>query len=210
MNNNAYTKVKLSVFERTLIDFTNALYDTRVLDSVSKEEIRDVLSSGQVMSKKWLLEELHRQFIFDSATNIVVCGGWVGFLTQLLNNSSPFIFADTLDISKDAITAADVVTGSTGKSTSICADMYAFDYNKYDIVINTSSEHIPDLKEWTSKIKKGTTVVLQSNNARHIKEHISCVDSAEELAEKAGLEECFYLGELIFPMYTRYMVIGKL
>lgn len=208
---NAYQAIQLNTFERTLIDLTNALYNNSAFDAISKEELRDILSSGQVMSKKWLIQEFSKIYSqhYKSGIKAVVCGGWVGFLTQALINLDENIFADTLDISEKSIEAAKVVTHSSGRSSAICSDMYNFDYSGYSCIVNTSAEHIPDLKGWVSKLPKGILVVVQSNNARHITEHISCVDSPEELESILSLSEVFYSGELKFPMYTRYMVIGK-
>lgn len=208
---NAYQAIPLNTFERTLIDLTNALYSSSAFDAISKEELRDILSSGQVMSKKWLIQEFSKIYSlhYNTGLKAIVCGGWVGFLTQALINLDENIFADTLDINEKSIAAAKVVTHSSGRSTSICGDMYNFDYSSYTCIVNTSAEHIPDLKEWVSKLPKGILIVVQSNNARHITEHISCVDSPEELESLLSLSEVFYSGELKFPMYTRYMVIGK-
>jgi len=192
---------------KTIIDFTNALYHDGNIDRINKEEIRDMLSSGQLYSKGWLMEELVRcKYNFSHARTAITCGGWVGFLAQLINNSFIDIQADTLDLSENstAIARSVVVDGQ-----AILGDMYSFDYAPYDIIINTAAEHIPDVQAWSDSLSKGKILVVQSNDARHIEEHVSCVDSAEELAEKMNLSEVYYMGSLKFSMYTRFMVIGK-
>jgi len=196
---------------QTLINFTNALYHYGNLERMNKEEIRDMLSSGQIYSKGWLMEELKAcQFMFveDPLVELraITCGGWVGFLAQLINNACLNIRADTLDLSEDSTTIARsvVVDGQ-----AILGDMYSFDYAPYDIIINTAAEHIPDVQAWSDSLSKGKILVVQSNDARQIAEHVSCVDSAEELAEKLKLSEVYYSGSKKFSMYTRFMVIGK-
>jgi hypothetical protein len=195
---------------KTLIDFTNALYHNGNIDRMKKEEIRDMLSSGQIYSKGWLLEQLRNcRLMFASPSSelrAITCGGWVGFLAQLINNDRINIHADTLDLSEDstAIARSVVVDGQ-----AILGDMYSFDYAPYDIIINTAAEHIPDVQAWSDSISKEKILVVQSNDARQIEEHVSCVDSAEELAEKLNLSEVYYMDSMKFSMYTRFMVIGK-
>lgn len=195
----------------TIINFTNALYHSGNIDRIAKEEMRDLLSSGQLLSKSWLMEKFTHKLFPQLPQNteeirVIVCGGWVGFLAQLINNSYWGVRADSIDISNDSteIAKAVLVDGQ-----AILGDMYELDYDPYTVIVNTSAEHIPDVPTWSDGIPKGKFVIVQSNDARHIEEHVSCVDSAEELAEKLNLSEVHYMGSLKFSMYTRFMVIGK-
>lgn len=80
-----------------------------------------------------------------------------------------------------------------------------------DLVINTSSEHMPDMKDLISikKYKRDTLFAIQSNNMFHIDDHINCVNSRYELIEKTGLSDIKYSGKLKMSNgYERYMVIG--
>lgn len=191
--------------ERSIIRFTNALYTQSCFDLITKEQMRDALSSGQLLSKKWLIDTLNR--VYPLPMRVVVVGGWIGLIASALNEMHDRYTADSLDIDPNAAKIADqVLAGSLGKS--ILADMYDFDYKRYGCVINTSMEHIPDTRQWIDLIDAGTLIVAQSNNARHISDHVNCVDSATELAESLNLSDVHYCGELKFPMYTRYMVIG--
>ncbi len=194
--------INMTPIERAIIGFTNALYDPVCSGYVSKDEMRDALSSGQLMSKKWLLNELTNCF----PRKILVVGGWIGLLARAINESYPLYHADSLDLSAASTHVANQVLAGTGQA--ILADMYDYDYTGYDCVINTSSEHIPDIASWLDLIDAGTTIVVQSNNARHVPDHVNCVDSVTELERSLNLSEILFAGELVFPMYTRYMVIG--
>jgi hypothetical protein len=196
----------LSPIDRAIIGFTNALYDPVAFNAVTKEEMRDALSSGQLMSKKWLLNKLLEVLPAHRARFIVV-GGWIGLLARAINETCPLFKADSLDISESSTTIANLVLAGTG--TAIHSDMYKFDYAGYDCVVNTSMEHISDTSSWIDLIDAGTLIVAQSNNARHVLDHVNCVDSAAELERSLNLSETLYAGELVFPMYTRYMVIGR-
>ena len=82
--------------------------------------------------------------------------------------------------------------------------------SNYDLIINTSCEHMypmkkikelnPDLKAW---------FVLQSTNENKFEDHINCVNSTKELAEQGGLKQVLYEGQLTLDNgMTRFMVIG--
>ena len=44
-----------------------------------------------------------------------------------------------------------------------------------DLVVNTSCEHIADLRGWLDLLPKGTSVLLQSNDYFSEPTHINCV-----------------------------------
>lgn len=210
----AYEVVDLNPIELAILDFTNAMYQPVTMVYLDKTEIRDALSSGQLMSKKWLVDRFIHELGFEWVTGfelevpVLVVGGWVGLLAQSLNHARDFFKVDSLDISNMATKVAEKVMAD-GKGRAILGDMYDFDYSNYQVIVNTSAEHIPDVTAWSNKIPKGTSVVVQSNNARHIAEHVSCVDSAWELADLLDLSEVYFADFITFPMYTRFMVIGK-
>jgi hypothetical protein len=91
---------------------------------------------------------------------------------------------------------------------TITDDMYLYSYTE-DVIINTSCEHIDNVQDWLSLLPADRMVVLQSNNYIGGNGHINCVHSKEEFVEQTGLSDILYSGELVMPMYTRYMVIGK-
>lgn len=171
-----------------------------------------MLSSGQLMSKKWLIEEFAEKLeghIDDMKIDqVAVVGGWVGILAAALSNLADWVKVDSLDLCPKATEVAGH-TLSKYRGEALLGDMYDFDYSPYQCVVNTSAEHIPDLPNWVGLLAPGTFVVVQSNNARHVPEHCNCVDSADELKALLGLSEVMYAGELEFPMYTRYMIIGR-
>ena len=78
-----------------------------------------------------------------------------------------------------------------------------------DIIINTSYEHITqdqyDL--WISGHPHNSLLVLQSNNYR-ITEHVRIANDLEEFKTQCGIN-VLWAGELKLPLYTRFMVIGR-
>lgn len=166
---------------------------------------------GQINSKIWLIENL-KNHIVSRNNKIVIHGGWNGVLSSLLFNSDIDI-ANIISVDIDSKCQETAFTINKrqeieGRFVAITEDMC---YHKYeaDIVINTSCEHVTDqqLKLWFNNISQGTLVVMQSNNYFDLDEHINCVNTAEDLAEKVSLS--FYrIYSLELPKYTRFMVIG--
>ncbi len=170
---------------------------------------------GQVRSKVWLIENLEKSIFSTSKNHIVIHGGWNGVLASLLFNSN-------LDI--ETITSVDIdpyckETASTvnkrqemeGRFIAETCDMSEYQYTKRPtIVINTSTEHVTDekLQQWFDKIPSNTFVVVQSNNYFELDEHINCVNSEDELANKFSLSIILNKSNFETPKYKRFMVIG--
>jgi hypothetical protein len=87
--------------------------------------------------------------------------------------------------------------------------MFNVDYNEFDLIINTSSEHIDDVPKWAASLPKGKIVVIQNNNYLAGEGHVSTVDSSSELQAMLGLKEVYYEGTRRFAQYDRYMIIGR-
>ena len=178
-----------------------------------KEYVQSV-SPKQITCKKWLVDELKK--IPNDFKNIQLYGGWFGYpLIDMLSREYKIESLTNIDCDKFA--------------TSICFNFKNYfnhhfvktvtkdvkDYQKClntDLVVNTSSEHMPDLLELikNKSYNKSCVFALQSNNLTHLDEHINCVSSHEELAEKSGLKTIFYSGVMKLDNYERYMVIGLL
>lgn len=211
----AHSPIDISI----LADIADASYTE---PKIKLEAVRDAMSKGQLNSKLWLVH--HLMETFDSGhsylyVNVLIVGGWIGLLSKLLFNhrhsKSRISHITSLDIDPACETFANILHRKENRDprnkrfTATTGDMYEFDYsaNRFDMIINTSCEHIPNVQDWLDKIPDGKIVALQSNNFR-IPEHINCVDSIDEFKSKVKLKEIIFSGELKFDMYTRYMIIG--
>ena len=89
-------------------------------------------------------------------------------------------------------------------------DVKYYDIKKFDIVICTSCEHLGQylIDELLKRRKKGSLVILQSNNYFSIEEHINCYNNLVEFEKSLKLEKILYRGTLKLDKYERYMVIG--
>jgi hypothetical protein len=199
-----HTDFKLSPIENSIMSMAGILYDEKINQLLFKNELRDVLSSGQLISKFWLLTQFKK---LPNIKNVLICGGWFGLLARILYEDNPQLSITSLDI--DARATAIAYQLLLGRGNAITGDMAQFDYTSYDCIINTSLEHIPSTKQWISLIKPGTYCIVQSNNAKTIDGHINCHNSIQHLKDDLKLSEYLYADEIEFPMYTRYMVIGR-
>lgn len=181
----------------------------------------DAFSSGQVLSKIWLAEELEKAVTTVSNNQplkILCLGGWYGilnFILQTRNNLNIELYR-SIDIDNETETLADTVNNSwvwqEWQFKALIADANTFVYtaNDYNTVINTSVEHIPS-KQWFDNIPLGTLVVLQSNNMVH-DDHCHNHTSVRQLSSEFMLTTVLFAGEksFVYPdwSFTRFMIIG--
>lgn len=169
----------------------------------------------QLGSKLWLREEwtAHNR---AAPLRALVVGGWHGALSALLLDDprTGIAHATSLDIDPGCAPVARAINrgfAEQGRFETVTADMYEFDYRAggFDCVINTSCEHIADLRGWLDLLPPGTTVVLQSNDYRREPDHIACVDSLAEFEAQAALASVAFRGERPTKNYRRFMLIGQ-
>ncbi len=187
------------------------------MNSVNK----DAWSSGQIGSKLWLCDELERVFINSAGLitkpEIALLGGWYGMAAFLLlsRNNIPIKMITSFDIDPGCQPIADMINENwiwrDRQFTSITADANKVDLGKYDIVINTSTEHFENQK-WFDKLELGTLVAVQSNNMPHA-DHIVTTDSEYSLRQQFPMNVILSVGSKKFEYedwsFTRFMLIGK-
>ncbi len=190
----------------------------KVVGDLAPPALANALNRKQLASKLWLLDELHAH-LGSAFGRITVLGGWYGVLSALLLHDSRFNIGQvrSVDLDPACQPVADLLNrrfAVDGRFSAVTHDMYALGPAFYgddpsSLVINTSCEHIPDVRAWLDSLPRGQQVCLQSNDYRAVAEHISCVDSAEELAARARLPELVMTGALPTRNYTRFMVMGR-
>lgn len=199
---------------------------------VNETEIwNDCFSRGQLRSKLWLVHEL-KKCNADLGT-VFLCAGWYATLAVMLFQSNiKLLNVRSFDIDDTCVDIAETFNKpwfvDQWRFKSITQDIMDVDYDEHtwqywsnannrmskpitdtpNTIINTSCEHIENFAEWYDKIPDGKLVVLQSNNFFEVEEHVNCVNSIEEFAVKAPIQNILYSGELEFPKYKRFMLIG--
>jgi len=171
----------------------------------------DAFWSGQLNSKEWLITNLRKHV--NKIVSIDIHGGWVGVLASMLFQSEIYVKnIRSIDIDPTCEPIATMMNKReemAGRFRAVTSDMCAI-RSDADVVINTSCEHITqdqyDL--WLSGMPHNSLIVVQSNDY-DIPEHIRTADSLEEFKEQSNLT-VIWAGELELPLYTRYMIIGKI
>lgn len=173
------------------------------------------LNRNQMTSKTWLVDSLY-QTSQGRLGRVCVLGGWYGVLGALLLHDHRFDIEriESVDIDPSCEEVALSLNRShvdDGRFVFRFADMHEIDYvpGDYDLIVNTSCEHLGDLPAWYAKVPEGTLLVMQSNNYFGIEGHVNCVNSLAEFKAQVPLAEELFAGELALKKYTRYMVIGR-
>lgn len=201
------TELPTTDFEQLIFEFVGLLYHPEIKELISLAELRDLISDGQILSKRWLAIELAKLLPSSQTSRITTVGGWVGIGAWWLKKTFPKSRIITID-REDHCTSIASALGH-GKFTAERADMMNWDYQSDDVIVNTVTEHMPDLKSWLALIPSGKLVVLQSNSAQGIPDHINPAKNIQELTIQAGITDALYAGELHFPQYVRSMLIFR-
>jgi hypothetical protein len=169
----------------------------------------DVVESfrpNQIECKKWLVEEIAN--LTPNWDRVLVLGSWNSLLLwelmQLNCNVGWFDFLDNNPMTHKHRDMYFEVNDLDKNYSNIIMDAQSFsDHSSYDLIINTSCEHMPDIPA-----EYGPTYALQSNNYVSVEEHINCVNSEKQLADQNNLTKILYKGSKKMPNYTRFMAIG--
>jgi len=176
----------------------------------------DSMSPNQVKSKMWLIEILEMILEDHDDLKVQLLGGWFGFpISTLLMNSFNIKTIENVDLDPNALSmfrmfSEDIEDTIFDGHCRDASEVGARDKD-FHLVINTSSEHMPDLPEIikSKKHRNDCLFALQSNNMFHVADHINCVYDEDHLAEKSGLSDVVYKGSIDMPNgYKRFMVIG--
>jgi hypothetical protein len=192
----------------------NALIESlaRVIAKHPEADIGNAFNHKQVGSKMWardrLLESSGAHF-----GHIWILGGWYGVLAAMLFDDARFDIEaiDSIDIDPAVAAVAETLNRPAGERFhALTADMHTLDYSAAppDLVVNTSCEHIANVRDWLELLPRGTQVLLQSNDYFCEPTHINCVASLDAFEKMAALRELRFSGELAMKKYTRFMLIG--
>lgn len=172
-------------------------------------DIRDFVSKGQLASKLWA-SELFNQHVTSS--RVAVCGGWYGLLPAILlhkNHEKRNIFT-SIDIDANCAALANSFNAEhyfKGEFNAVTQDMYCTDYTDFDVIINTSCEHIADLPAWISTLPSNKRVLLQTNNYFDLDEHVNCVHDLAEFKAQCINTTILATQTLAMPNYARFMLL---
>jgi len=197
-------------------------YDSPLIADIRETSLRyprptlgHALNRNQITCKKWLVESLHN-VSGGELGRICVLGGWFGVLGAMLLHDPRFKIesVSSIDLDPDCEEVANCLNRThvdSGKFRFLTADMYEMDFadGAFDLIVNTSCEHLETIGKWFERIPSGTLLTLQSNNYFGIDGHVNCVGSLEQFKAQVPLAEVMFEGELALKKYTRFMLIGR-
>ncbi|MCJ8277532.1 MAG: hypothetical protein MJK18_11875, partial [Bdellovibrionales bacterium] len=210
------------------------LKSIKSLRAVSPEiDLHVAFSKSQMLSKMWLCNSLKRLMLEDQIDRTLVLCGWYGVLPALMFHhlgDQTFKEIRSIDIDEHCEDVADAINKEQihqeWKFKASTGDIYKLDYERptlkmkdhgrefdismdYNLLVNTSCEHLENFDQWYHSIPDGSLLALQSNNFFELEEHVNCHKSIKEFEEACPMKELFFSGELPLEKYTRYMVIGR-
>jgi len=189
----------------------------------------DCFSQGQLLSKKWLIDEL-KKLNLDLGT-VFLCAGWYGTLAVMMfENNLKINKIRSFDIDPSCVSIAERFNKpwemDQWKFKAVVADILNLNYSKTtyevtkpdnsrltltdipDTIINTSCEHIENFNQWYESIPDEKLLILQTNDYFSIEDHVNCSSSLEDFANMTPMRNCLYEGELELPKYRRFLRIG--
>jgi hypothetical protein len=184
----------------------------RVVARHPEANISNAFNHKQVACKMWARDRLYES-LGGNFRHAAILGGWYGVLAAMLLEDPRFSIGTLESIDIDpavAVVAETLNRDANGRFRAVTADMYAIDYARLgaDLIVNTSCEHIADLRGWLGLLPRGTALLLQSNDYFSEPSHINCVESIESFERLAGLGKLYFSGALPQKKYTRFMLIG--
>lgn len=180
----------------------------------------NAFSHGQIQSKIWLCENLEPHL--PPFAQVAVIGSWYSLLAfvMLSRNADKYNMIMGIDQDPESVEVADKITnawtvGSEYKVRNKCSKIEHFDFKSYNLVINTSCEHMSN--EWYSRVKPYQLVCIQSSDMVTDDPGWNITNpnpTMEEFKKKYPMSQILFEGEKLFDyghlVYNRLMLIGKL
>lgn len=210
---------------------------TNLRKSKPELSLTSVFSQGQLKSKIWAVNTLEKLKLPSFESVAVLCG-WYGVLSYLLRQNVSLGRSITrmrsIDKDFESQGVAEIINKKDllddWKFKAITADILDLEFNAeskklilpmenakgrewhedtaYDLLINTSCEHMERFSDWYKMVPSGQLLLLQSNNYFSHKEHVNCIPSLRKFAKSAPMKKLLYKGTLTLPKYDRFMLIG--
>lgn len=197
------TDIDYSFIASLIPDVMNALYNDEAFNSTNLKELRDAFRIKQMQGKSWLMSQVKNQAL-DKEANILVIGSWIGFTSWCLYKLG---FSNITEVDPDSrLEPLAVWLNRFNKNfTHITDDVNNVDVSQFDVVINTSSEHILD-NSWYTRIPSTALVFLHSIDLP-ADDHPNICRDLDDMVSKYPMN-LLYSGTLDLQQYRRFMMVG--
>ena len=179
----------------------------------------NAFSHGQIHSKIWLCEEIEKYIKKDS--RVLILGSWYNILGFMMLVRKPKYYTSIrgVDIDLSVVNISNKIT----EAWSIQPDCFLqnetndanqVDLNGYDVIINTSVEHM-ESQVWFHKVPPNALVCIQSSNVIISDQNWDIKNPSAnftDFIDQFPLREYKFQGHISFDYgpnsYSRYMIIG--
>ena len=200
-------------------------------DPSLEKTLLDSFSHNQIAAKTALLNAVDDLKILDKDSTVVMWAGWYGsiLIPKLANKVKKIV---NIDLDNQTTKVSKKLFNNYENVDYICDDIfktYRDAYLNTNLIINTSCEHMPPMKDWkwfgagalsndqdtsifrTPKLPDNCYVAFQSNNMFDIEGHVNCINSLQEFKDQMPERaEILFEEEVEDTRGTRYMLVGKL
>jgi hypothetical protein len=176
-------------------------------------------STSQRISKEWLIEQLNRHTP-NSYTkryiDVAILGSWYGYLSHLLKEHFKCKLITEIrcyDVDDTAKKIGRMMFSDDKNLRFMTRNIDDVDFSQqgFDIIINTSCEHMQDdvINRWLDSTRKDVICVLQSTDKPDT-DHINCSKDTHDFVNrfKHHFSECS-VSEYCFENYSRFLIVGK-
>ena len=190
------------------------LFKNIMTEARHNSDLLDSFSPNQFKSKERLIEMIREQLILKTESEIVIFGGWYGSI--LVPAFKEVKRITLLDKDREVISIAKNRLFNHYKNVDFL-DEDVFEWapsssriKKTDLIINTSCEHMPPMKEL--KFNWGTEAhfAFTSNNMYNIEGHVNCVSCLDEFKEQLpDNARVISEDEISDERGRRFLIVGK-
>ena len=183
----------------------------KVINDITTDQIvKSIINSvndNQEKSKNWLVDKSKDYLSLLNNPKICIAAGWYGHLADKLR---PFTNEKVLSFDKDSNTklVGSKLYNDVWFKVETIESFESFE--KFNVLVCTSCEHLEQkvIDDMLEKTKKGTLIILQSNNYFEIEDHINCHNTIDKFLKTIKLDKILFSGTLSLQKYNRFMVIG--
>jgi hypothetical protein len=195
-----------------MIDFE--LFKNIMRESRNNPDLLDSYSPNQFKSKELLINHIESLNILNNESDITILGSWYGsILIPAFKRVKRITVIDidetVLGISKNRLfnhyNNLDFITSDVFSKNRFGRIMNS------DLIINTSCEHMKQMKELEPLKNSKSYFAFQSNNMFDIPTHINCVNNIDEFKEQLPSNAKIIIEDHITDNRgTRFLLIGQL
>ena len=189
------------------------LFKSIIKESKENPDLLDSYSLNQFKSKENLLG--HIESLKLNQPNVTILASWFGsILVPALTKEANHIYCIDIDdrvISVGKRRLFTMYNNISWSSRNIWDEKIKSWIEKADLIINTSCEHMSNMRELPALYKRNAYFAFQSNNMFDIEGHINCCYSIEQFAAQLPRNATIIQTDQIEDdRGIRYTLIGKL